>query len=56
MHYFRVTIAYKGTHYFGWQAQSKDTLKEEYPTIEGTILKALKKMSNYQHCTISAAS
>ena len=56
MHYFRVTIAYKGTHYFGWQAQSKDTLKEEYPTIEGTILKALKKMSNYQHCTVSAAS
>jgi len=56
MHYFRVEIAYKGTHYFGWQAQSVDTLHEERPTIEGTILNALKKISNYQPCTISAAS
>jgi len=56
MHYYRVTIAYKGTHYFGWQAQSKDTLDEQKPTIEGTILKCLKKMTNYQPCTISVAS
>lgn len=56
MYYFRVTIAYKGTHYFGWQAQSKDTLHETKPTIEGTILNALMKISNYQRCTISAAS
>lgn len=56
MYYFRVTIAYKGTRYFGWQAQSIDTLHEERPTVEGTILNALKKISNYQRCTISAAS
>ena len=56
MHYFRVEIAYKGTHYFGWQAQSIDTLHEERPTVEGTILNVLKKISNYQRCTISAAS
>ena len=56
MYYYRVTIAYKGTHYFGWQAQSTDTLHEERPTIEGTILNALKKITNYQPCTISAAS
>ena len=56
MYYFRVTIAYKGSHYFGWQAQSLDTLHEERPTVEGTILNALKKISNYQRCTISAAS
>jgi len=56
MHYFRVEIAYKGTRYFGWQAQSIDTLHEERPTVEGTILNALKKISNYQRCTISAAS
>ncbi|MEH6556220.1 MAG: tRNA pseudouridine(38-40) synthase TruA [Oceanicoccus sp.] len=56
MHYFRVMIAYKGTHYFGWQAQSTNTLVEEYPTVEGTILNALKKMSHYQPCTVSAAS
>jgi len=56
MHYFRVTISYKGTHYFGWQAQSVDTLHEERPTVEGTVLKALKKITNYQPCTVSAAS
>lgn len=56
MYYFRVKIAYKGTHYFGWQAQSIDTLHEARPTVEGTILNALKKISNYQRCTISAAS
>ncbi len=56
MHYFRVTIAYKGTHYFGWQAQSTNTLNEELPTVEGTILNVLKKMSHYQPCTVSAAS
>lgn len=56
MYYYRVTIAYKGTHYFGWQAQSKNTLYEERPTIEGTIQNALKTITNYQPCTISAAS
>ncbi|MGK0499265.1 MAG: tRNA pseudouridine38-40 synthase [Oceanicoccus sp.] len=56
MFYYRVSIAYKGTHYFGWQAQSSDSLHEEKATIEGTILQALKKISNYQACTLSAAS
>ena len=56
MYYFRVTLAYKGTHYFGWQAQSLGTLREERPTVEGTILNVLKKIVNYQPCTISAAS
>lgn len=56
MYYYRVKIAYKGTHYFGWQAQSKNTQHEERPTIEGTILNALKTITNYQPCTISAAS
>ena len=56
MYYFRVTLAYKGTHYFGWQAQTLDTFREERPTVEGTILNVLKKIVNYQPCTISAAS
>ncbi len=56
MYYFRVTLAYKGTHYFGWQSQSPDTLREERPTVESTILNVLKKIVNYQPCTISAAS
>jgi len=56
MFYYRVTIAYKGTHYFGWQAQSIDTLYEKKPTIEGTIQNALKSINHYQPCSISAAS
>lgn len=56
MYYYRVTIAYKGTHYIGWQAQSKETLNEERATIEGTLLNVLKKIVNYQPCTISATS
>jgi tRNA pseudouridine38-40 synthase len=56
LYYFRVTLAYKGTHYFGWQAQSLNTFCEERPTVEGTILNILKKIANYQPCTISAAS
>ncbi len=56
MYYYRVKIAYKGTKYFGWQAQSTDTLYEARPTIEGKILNCLKKMTNYQPCTVSGAS
>jgi len=56
MYYYRVTIAYKGTRYFGWQAQAVDTSREAKPTVEGTILKTLKKMANHQPCTISGAS
>ncbi|MFT5505955.1 MAG: tRNA pseudouridine38-40 synthase [Gammaproteobacteria bacterium] len=56
MYYFRVKLAYKGTHYFGWQAQSLDTFREARSTVEGTILNVLKKIADYQPCTISAAS
>jgi tRNA pseudouridine38-40 synthase len=56
MYYYSVTIAYKGTHYIGWQAQSLDTIKEERPTVQGTIQNVLKKIAKYQPCTISAVS
>jgi len=56
LYYYRVTIAYKGTDYFGWQAQSLDTSDEKCPTVEGTILNVLKKISNFQSCSISATS
>lgn len=53
MYYHRLILAYKGTHYFGWQdlgtAQSKST-------IEATVSKVLQKICKYQTCTISAAS
>ncbi|NQV65173.1 MAG: tRNA pseudouridine(38-40) synthase TruA [SAR86 cluster bacterium] len=56
MYYYRVKIAYKGTKYFGWQAQSTDTQYESKPTIEGRILNCLKKMTHYRPCTLSVAS
>jgi len=56
MYYYRVTIAYKGTRYYGWQAQSVDTSREDKPTVEGTMLKVLKKIADYQPCTIAGAS
>lgn len=56
MYYFRVTIAYKGTRYFGWQAQSTNTRNEEKPTIEGTLRNALGAITKHQACTVSCAS
>ena len=56
MYYLRAIVAYRGTGYFGWQAQSADTSCESRPTIEGTILNCLKTITNHQPCTISAAS
>ena len=37
MYHYKVKIAYKGTHYFGWQAQSVEIGSEEKPTAQGTI-------------------
>ena len=56
MHRFRVTIAYKGTRYFGWQAQSATTRNEVKPTIEGTLRNALSDITHHQSCTVSCAS
>ena len=56
MYYFRVTIAYKGTRYFGWQAQSANTRNEEKPTVEGTLRNALGNITKHQACSVSCAS
>ena len=56
MYYFRVTIAYKGTRYFGWQAQSVNTRNEAKPTVEGTLRNALSEITKHQACTVSCAS
>ena len=52
MHY-RLIVSYKGTHYYGWQDLG---LGKEKPTIEGSIHQVLRKICNYQHCSISTAS
>ncbi len=56
MFHYRVQIAYKGTNYRGWQAQSADVEIEALPTVQGTILRVLRKIARYQECTISGTS
>jgi len=53
MHHHRLTIAYKGTQYFGWQDLGAG---EQKPTVQASIHKVLKKICKYQSCTIAAAS
>lgn len=62
MFHYRLKIAYKGTGYRGWQAQSKhghdgDRSPEGFlPTVQGTIYQVLQRISKYQDCTISGTS
>ncbi len=54
--HYRVRIAYKGTNYHGWQAQTADVTEEALPSVQGTILRVLRKVARYQECTISGTS
>ena len=49
----RLIVSYKGTNYFGWQDLGESVQK---PTIEAKIHQVLKKICNYQDCTIAVAS
>jgi len=53
MYYHRLVISYKGTDYYGWQDLGAS---EQKPSIEANIYKVLKKICNYQSCTIATAS
>ena len=53
MYHHRLVISYKGTNYFGWQDLGTS---EQRPTVQASIHQILKKICNYQSCTISAAS
>ncbi|MFT5219714.1 MAG: tRNA pseudouridine38-40 synthase [Planctomycetota bacterium] len=53
MHHHRLVVSYKGTFYFGWQDLGSGEAK---PTVQASIHQILKKICNYQSCTISAAS
>jgi tRNA pseudouridine38-40 synthase len=48
MHYFKLTIAYDGTDFHGWQIQSNK------PTIQGEILKVLRSITQ-EHLTLHGA-
>jgi tRNA pseudouridine38-40 synthase len=56
MFYYKVTIAYKGTAYSGWQAQALDDAHEKNPTVQGIVQKALNKVTKYQAFSLSGAS
>ena len=53
MYYHRLVISYKGTSYYGWQDLGESKQK---PSIEANIYQVLKKICNYQSCTIATAS
>jgi tRNA pseudouridine38-40 synthase len=48
MHYFKLTIAYDGTDFHGWQMQSHK------PTIQGEIVGVLRRLTQ-EHLTIHGA-
>jgi tRNA pseudouridine38-40 synthase len=53
MYHYRLIVSYKGTSYYGWQDNGTD---EQKPTIEASIHQILKKICNYENCTIVTAS
>jgi len=53
MHYHRLAVSYKGTHYYGWQDIGEG---EEKPTIERSIQKVLQHICKSTDCTIATAS
>lgn len=56
LNYYKVKIAYKGTKFSGWQAQSVDSTTEESPTIQGSIQRALYKIARSKNCIVSGTS
>lgn len=52
-HYYRVTISYKGSNYFGWQDLGDGGVK---PTVQFEILKALRQICGFSDCIVSGAS
>ncbi|MEX0964584.1 MAG: tRNA pseudouridine(38-40) synthase TruA [Pseudohongiellaceae bacterium] len=52
-YYYRVTISYKGSNYFGWQDLGSEETKA---TVQGTLTAALRKICNYADCKVAGAS
>lgn len=53
LYHHRLIVSYKGTNYYGSQDLG---LGEQKPTIERAIQQILKKICNYQDCSLSSAS
>ena len=50
---FRTLIAYKGTHYYGWQDLGAN---EQKATVQACLHNVLKTICQYQHCVVAGAS
>jgi len=53
---YRVQIAYKGTNFHGWQAQSAHGEEETFPTVQGAIRKVLLTIAKYGECSVIGTS
>lgn len=56
MFQYRVTIAYEGSSFHGWQSQSKMPSESCAATVQSTVHQALRKISRYQDCAIYGCS
>jgi len=58
MYYHRLTVSYKGTHYYGWQDIGEGEKNQiiEKVTIERSIQKVLQRICKSPNCTIATAS
>lgn len=54
--YYQITVAYQGTHYFGWQRLTSDLTTEPKPTVQGVLERALLKLNHYQAVNVMATS
>lgn len=52
-YHYKVVIAYKGSHYFGWQDLGDGGKK---PTVQFSITQVLRKICKFTDCSVSAAS
>jgi tRNA pseudouridine38-40 synthase len=52
-YHYKVVIAYKGSHYFGWQDLGDGGKK---PTVQFAITQVLQKICKFTDCKVSAAS
>ncbi len=54
--HYRVRIAYKGTAFHGWQAQSATPENDVLPSVQGTLVLALRRIAREGRCSVSGTS
>ncbi len=54
--HYRVRVAYKGTNFHGWQAQSSEPETDVLPSVQGTIHMMLRRIARGGACSVSGTS